>query len=307
MRYRKPAPKSLSSVIRAYRASAKFQDLAPKTRRGYDFGFLKAEAHAIGEMDVDEIRLKHIQAFLDKFDRTPAVKMIMRSAFCAMEDWALRRELMSIPIMHRTEAEYESGSHEPWTDTQVRLAETHARPDLGRLITLGANTGQRGSDLVRMKWLDIEEYQGHPGINVIQQKTAKRLWVPFTAELITAMAGWDRSLGYLITKPTGQPYTRQHLSDAWLWERDHNPALTPLKDAGLVLHGLRATAVVRMRRANVSEALIADFVGMSPRMVHRYCRASEQRANAMAALHRMAGTEAEPNNVVTLKKPVVSD
>lgn len=306
MRLRKPAPESLSSVIRAYRASAKFQDLAPSTRRGYDYGLLRAEEQMGNEL-IDDIKLKHMQLFLDQFDHTPAVKMIVRCAFVAMEKWALKRELMTIPIMRATEAEYESESHEPWTDGQVRLGETCARPDLGRLIALGANTGQRGSDLVKMKWLDIEDYEGHPGINVIQQKTGKRLWVPFTAQLITAMAGWDRSLGYIITKPTGQPYTRQHLSDAWLWERDHNPALEALKSAGLVLHGLRSTAVVRLRRAGMSYALIADFVGMSPRMVDRYCRASEQRDNALAALKMIDRTEAEPNNVVTLKKHQLSD
>lgn len=306
MRHRKAQAKSLSAVIRAYRDSAKFLDLAPSTRRSYDVGFLRAEAK-IGDMLVDELNVPIMQEFLDRFDRTAAVKRNARAGFCAMEKWALKRGLMTVPIMHATEAEYEADAHEPWTDAQVRLAETNARPDLARLITLGANTGQRGSDLVRMKWLDIEDYQGRPGINVIQKKTGRRLWVPFTAELIKVIAGWDRSLGYLITKPTGQPYTRQHLSDAWQHERDHNSALGPIKAAGLVLHGLRATAVVRMRRAGVSRPLIGDFIGMSARMVDRYCRASEQRDNALAGLQMMDRTEAEPNNVVALKKGQPSD
>ena len=37
-------------------------------------------------------------------------------------------------------------------------------------MTLAANTGQRGSDLVRMGPTDIETYQGIDGINVTQLK-----------------------------------------------------------------------------------------------------------------------------------------
>lgn len=47
-----------------------------------------------------------------------------------------------------------------WTDAQVALAEKCFRSDLARAITLGANTGQRISDLVRMCWTDIETFRG---------------------------------------------------------------------------------------------------------------------------------------------------
>jgi predicted transcriptional regulator len=58
-----------------------------------------------------------------------------------------------------------------------------------------------------------------------------------------------------------------------------------LKEAGLVLHGLRATAVVRLRRAGATTGQIAGMVGMSENMVNRYCRFSVQRENALAAVH----------------------
>lgn len=58
-----------------------------------------------------------------------------------------------------------------------------------------------------------------------------------------------------------------------------------MKEAGLVLHGLRATAVVRLRRAGATTGQIAGMVGMSEPMVNRYCRKSVQRENALAAVH----------------------
>lgn len=54
-----------------------------------------------------------------------------------------------------------------------------------------------------------------------------------------------------------------------------------------MLHGLRGTAVLRLRRAGVSKPLICDFVGMSAQMVDRYCRKSEQRENALAAVYQL--------------------
>jgi integrase len=70
-----------------------------------------------------------------------------------------------------------TGGYGPWDDEQVKLAERTLKPYLARVITLGANTGQRGSDLVKMRWSDIEEYEGRPGINVTQKKTGLVIWV----------------------------------------------------------------------------------------------------------------------------------
>ena len=66
-----------------------------------------------------------------------------------------------------------------------------------------------------------------------------------------------------------------------------------MKEAGLVLHGLRAFAVVRLRRAGANTGQIADMVGMSEVMVKRYSRFSRQRENALAAVHFLDRTNAE--------------
>ena len=53
---------------------------------------------------------------------------------------------------------------------------------------------------------------------------------------------------------------------------------------GLALHGLRATAVISHRRAGLSYAQIGDIVGMSAKMVERYCKNADMRSNSRAAL-----------------------
>ena len=99
------------------------------------------------------------------------------------------------------------------------------------------------------------------------------------------------------------------LTKAWIGERRDNPALEPLKAAGLVLHGLRATAVVRLSRLGANTRQIAELVGMSEKMVARYCRHSSQQENASAAIliWRNAGVNiwAENDTEHAIRKPLI--
>ena len=283
---------TFASVIRSFMLSPKFDALSKSTRISYTYLLGIAERpETLGAYEVEKLRPALVQAFLDGFADRPATQRNARSALKAVEKWAIVRDLLPYPITTGTEVLRSDGGHEPWTEEQVKLAEQHARPHLARIITLGSNTGQRGSDLVKMRWSDIEEYDGHIGINVIQKKTGLPIWIPFTDDL--AVTKWERRPTFIALKQDGMPWTREQLSDAWLNERNRNPSLAPLKAAGLVLHGLRATAVVRLRRAGAGVLQISDMVGMSPQMVSRYCRFAKQRDNAIAAVHFLNRTKLE--------------
>jgi len=277
---------TFATVIRAYLASPKFDSLAKSTRVGYRYLLgLAEQPETLGAYPVDVIRPALVQAFLDGLADRPAQQRNAQTALKAVEKWAIVRDLLPYPITTGTEAPGGTGGYGPWTDEQVELAERVLKPYLARVITLASNTGQRGSDLVKMRWSDIEEYEGRPGINVTQKKTGLVIWVPFTQELIRAIATWERRPTFILLKEDDSPWTREQLSDHWLRARDTKPALAPFKEAGLVLHGLRATAVVRLRRAGATTGQIAGMVGMSEVMVNRYCRKSVQRENALAAVH----------------------
>jgi integrase len=247
----------------------------------------------LGAYSIYEIRSSLVQAFLDGLADWPAKQEAALSAIRALEKWALVRDMLPYPITIGCEAEGSDGGHIPWNDEQVLLAETSARVELGRAVTLAANTGQRGSDLVKMRWTDLEDYNGRTGINVTQQKTKKQIWIPLTQPLLEAMTTWERRPGFVLLQPSGQLWTRKHLTSTWAYERDTKPTLTPLSEAGLVLHGLRGTACVRLLRAGANTRQIADMVGMSEAMVGRYCRFSVQRENASAAVLHLDRTARE--------------
>jgi integrase len=284
-----------AAVIRAFLTSPKFDALAQSTRSNYRrLLTLAEEPEGLGSVPVEEMRPALVQAFLDGLADQPATQKNARVALKALERWAIVRDLLPRPITLGTESIYDDdGGHMPWTDEQVAYGERHAPPHLSRVITMAANTGQRGSDLVKMRWTDIEDVDGRPGINVKQKKTGLEIWVPFTQPMIEAIGTWERSPGFILRKRDGKPWTRVELSNQWLHARDKQPALAPLKTAGLVIHGLRGTAVVRLRRGGASIPQICDMIGMSPEMVKRYCRHSDQRKNALAAVHILDRTAIE--------------
>jgi hypothetical protein len=52
----------------------------------------------------------------------------------------------------------------------------------------------------------------------------------------------------------------------------------------LSLHGLRASAIIRLRRDGLSNAMIGAVVGMSEPIVNLYCRRADQIEDAIRAM-----------------------
>ena len=300
-----PIEGTFAEVLRAFERSAAFPSHAG-TAANYARAIKWAEA-VLGRFSttdtINGIRPKLVQAALDELVSTPAERVNRRAVLVTIDKWAAPRELLLRSITFGVKVKGSDGGHEPWTDAQVAIGQQHARPDLARIITIAVNTGQRGSDIVRMRLSDITEERhpitGHifPGINVVQKKTGLRLWVPFTEELVAAVETWRRDIRppwRLVTRPDGSPFEGNRLSIEWCQERERNAALVALKDAGLVIHGLRGTCVVRLRKAGASPLQIANMVGMSEPMVARYSRLADQIDMALAAVHHL--------NVRTLHK-----
>jgi len=286
-----------AALVRAFKTSPNFLSLRPASQRlwGRELDFA-CRPTLLGAVLLDEIRPALVQQYLDGWNDKPGKQAAALSAFKALERWAIVRDLLARPITLGVKTGKPQGGHVPWTDEQVALAESSARIDLRRVITLGANTGQRGSDLVRMGWGDIEVFQGRSGINVRQVKTGREIWVPIFEPLRRAMETWERRPGPFLLTAWGEPWDRQQLTMAWWHERNTNPELKTLRDADLVLHGLRGHACVRLYRAGLTSREVSVLVGMSVPMVERYCRLSVQKENALAAVLKL-----EPRNPLTLK------
>jgi integrase len=296
---------TFAAVIRDYLRSPKFASLSDGTRKGYLRHLQMVEsADHLGGLSVYVIRPKLVQDYIDGFAEFPGKQKNVLSVLLAVQKWAAPRDRLPHPITTGVQCLDRDGGHAPWTDSQIALAERHARQDLARVVTLMAHTGQRGSDVVKMRWSDIESDNGVSGINVVQVKTGRQLWIPLEEELKAAMKKWERKPPFfLVLSPfSGEPYKRENLSWHWNKHRDTNVALAPL--SGLALHGLRASRVVRLRKRGATELQIENVVGMSAPMVKRYCRLADQRSMAVAAFHQLnPGTVREQPQTNNTKTP----
>lgn len=286
---------TFASLVRLY-LTANPKWILPPEKGGYSEStkatwrrelLFASQEDTLGAVSLSEIRPALVQAFMDGIAARPGKQGASLRALSQLEKWAIVRDYLPRPITMGVEIGHSDGGNIPWSDDQIAAAEEHARPDLARVVTLGANTGQRGSDLIRMCWTDIEVYEGRSGINVVQQKTGRKIWVPILSSLAAAMEKWERQPGPFLRRPNGLPWSRKDLSNHWERERERNEHLQEHAQLPLNIHGLRAHACVRLRRAGANAQQIADMVGMSVPMVERYCRFSVQRENATAALLHM--------------------
>ena len=278
------APKLFAALVESFISSPQFQGMAENSKALWTHELRQAaDLNQLGISSLKEIRPSLVQKYLDGLDGRPGKQAAALTAIRALNKWARVRDLLSSSIVEGVATGRSKDGHIPWTGGQVATAERFCHDDLARAIVLGANTGQRISDLVRMGWADIETYKGHKGINV-EQKTGRKIWIPINEKLAAAMIVWGpRDIGPFLLRG-GQPWRSEQLTDAWHWERENNDALKEHRSLGLVLHGLRGHCCVRLCREGYTDHAIADTVGMSIPMVGRYTRLSSQRDNALAAI-----------------------
>jgi integrase len=191
--------------------------------------------------------------------------------------------------------------HKPWTPEQIVVAMASLTGVIRKGVVLYMFTGMRGGDAVRLGWTHVDD----GGFDLKTQKRKRDVWCPIVPELAAEMAKWERRPGPFLLqeggRANGKPYTRKLFSTHFAAARDAVPAL-----AGVTLHGLRATAVIRLRRAGLSTGQIGDIVGMSLAMIERYCRFADRKSGGQAALLSLKRTAAEQDcKTVQNRKPKV--
>lgn len=279
--------RKFAGLVETFISSPEFERLAENSKQLWGRELREAgDLDSLGIYSLKEMRPSLVQKYLDGLAGRPGKQFAALTAIKALDRWAIRRDFLTRQITFGVKTERPEGGHVPWTDAQVSTAERVCRKDLARAITLGACTGQRISDLVRMSWNDIEKYKGHEGINLTQLKTGRQIWIPVNEKLCAALDSWGRKDVGPILLRDGKPWqSQQHLTDLWSYEKRVNDGLREHRNLGLVMHGLRGYRCVTLSRQGLTDHQIGDLVGMSVGMVSRYTRLSNQRDNALAA-HR---------------------
>jgi len=154
-------------------------------------------------------------------------------------------------------------------------------------------TGQRNSDIRKMKWTNIAGDE----IHVIQEKTGAEVWVPLHPDLRAELAVTDRRGETIIAaerlqseglpnRTAGQPLSKRALDAYW---QDQRRILGLSGDNHEnTLHGLRKNATINLLEAGCTNSEAKAITGHSTdQMVNHYAKKVNQKRQARAAMDKV--------------------
>jgi integrase len=248
---------------------------------------------AWGDLPIEGLRPSHVKRLMDGMAKTPAKANQFLSVMKVLSGWAIVSDKIQQSLTEGVKPYKVTGGHKPWTDAQIAAAHAKLTGEVRKGVMLYLYTGQRGQDVVKLGPTYIDD----GGFDLGQKKTGVDVWCPILPELAAEMATWEKRPGPFLRLADGRPYTRSRF---WNHFTDAIEGIPEL--AGVTLHGMRCTAVIRLRHAGLSVPQISDIVGMSMQTVARYCRFADRKAGGKEALimleaHRAAKGKREAVNV----------
>jgi integrase len=178
----------------------------------------------------------------------------------------------TIKRIHKVEHE-----HQPWPQELIERFLIEAKPSLCWAIKLALYTGQRRSDLVKMKWSDFDG----KFIQVRQQKTGALISVPCHRELRSELQTMPRIADTILVGDKGGPVLADSLSTAI------RKQLRAMGVNGYVIHGLRKNPAKALSEAGCTTHQIQAITGhKTEAMVSHYSKGRDQRKLARAAMDK---------------------
>jgi integrase len=129
--------------------------LRPATRKGFDHFLNRIEAEA-GDRLVAALSRRDIYQLLDGMSATPNSANFMLSVLRVLLEWSVPRGYRDDnPAIGVKRLKVDDNGHEPWPEHGYQYVIAHAPTHLRRMAFLGRATGQRVSDLVKMRPADL--------------------------------------------------------------------------------------------------------------------------------------------------------
>lgn len=269
---------TMAGLVDAYEKSPEWRSLSGATQRDYD-KFLKRFRSDYGDRHVAtfpreavfKLRARYAEVSNRHGNKAVAVLSVLMT-------WAMNHGWRKDNPALKPGRLRVHGGYKAWSDTDIDQFLTAAPSYLRLACLLALGTGQRGADLVRMTWASYRDGL----IEVAQQKTGERVWIPVHGRLAAALDAVDRTAVTILTTQAGRPYTVawfQHDVSHWV----RRAGLT-----GLVAHGWRVTAITWLAEAGCTAHQIASISGHKQlSMVEGYTREANKKTLARAAVVKL--------------------
>ena len=155
------------------------------------------------------------------------------------------------------------------TDDDLRMLIDCAAPHLKPILTLALITGMRKSEILKMKWKDINFNLGTIRVPVENSKTKRERFVPIDSNLIAILDSIERKGDYVFLNSE----TGKNIMEI---KRAFKTALKTVGIEGLRFHDLRHLAAYRL--VKVTDIVTASKIlgHADVKMTLRYCHPSEK-------------------------------
>lgn len=272
---------TLGSVLNTYLSSDRFNKLSENTKRAYAYA-AKHLTPFLG-MDMSDVRRSKMLAIADSIKNPGSRRMalvLIKNAAQLAYDYDHIDKMPDTKIKNEKQT-----SHLRWTMEEFNTFVENAPQHVADLAYFALYTGQRKSDLIRMKWSDFDG----EAILFRQKKTGAEVKIPLAPILLGILRRIDRfqgaarnSGGCILTNRNGEFWTEDNARRSV--ERVRKKfLLRPVN-----LHGLRRTAASILAEKGLSASQIQSVLGhKSLGEVSRYTAAASQYEMAKLAIERL--------------------
>lgn len=272
----KPSGNTIGKLIDDYKLQPEWAKHRPNTIQVYDAALTHIRT-AWGELDPASITVAGVMALRMRFSDRPSMGNMVLIQVRQLMKFAVQSGLRNDnPAREVDSLDENPDEAKPLTPEAWAALMSDAAPVfLKRFAVLGRATGQRISDIVRMRPADRDQ----DGISLtITKARDKPHWCPLRADEIETIDGWKqfKTAAYVVNEK-GRRFSEDVFRRQWnaYAATDAGKALV-----GFTPHDLRATKVCDERVRGKSHQQIAAMVGMSATMVMKYSRHIDQRLAA---------------------------
>lgn len=279
--HRGPAAEgTLAWVIEQFLASEEFTKTAEGTQEVYRrrLDWLKANW---GQGDLSTLKEKHVRQMRIALKATPTVAN--RIIYFVGRLWRFAKEelqmdsLGSSPAREVEKAKHDQKSHPAWPLALCAAFEAHAVRKLVTAYYLLRYTGQRRSDVAKMRW---SQFDGS-AIEVVQQKTGTYVWIPCHRALREYLATLPRANAFILGSSRGAGFAPTSIT-TMICDAAHD-----LGFPGFSPHGLRHLAGNALAEAGCSTQEIMSILGhLTEREAAIYVKQANRKVMAQNAINK---------------------
>lgn len=266
-------------MIDSYVRSQRYAKLKPDTAKGYDevLTYLKKN---YGNVKVSDWQRKHViqlqERNKERHHFSNYIVTVIRILFEHAIDlgWIEHNPARGVALTKST-----NPPRRPWPQHLINAYRDAAKGRELLLFEMCLATGQRIQDVLDMKWTDIRPIDGTVGVDLVQNKTGKALWIPLRDSLVTLLSNTRRTNEHILTSRYGK--------GKWSYRGAAQAVQAIRKQIGADeydIHCLRYTAACDLALAGLDDETIGAVTGQCKATVQHYTKSVRQMANAKVAI-----------------------